>query len=143
MVRKDIPSCVIWPKEDGDRVVRHNTVPILSEGGGEEEQQRQKVVSDTGHKAMIGELLGHLGFVNGAMVDTPGISHEEMALAWSTEVVTEDDRAAILVLYHVDIISILARQSQTKTLLTRVRSIVTYVGSILKTVGLQLQTRRP
>jgi hypothetical protein len=85
---------------------------------------------------LVDRLMGHLGFAHGAMVDTAGISLEQMTLAWSVAVLTPKDKVAVLVSHQIDLSDVLQDRSKLKILRK-------YVKSILKDVGLQLKVRRP
>jgi hypothetical protein len=87
------------------------------------------------HATVLGRLLGHLGFTHGTDTDAPGVSHQDMALAWSKAVVTEEDRAATLLQYQLDLSPFLADRSHTQRMRTR-------VTAILQTMDLQLTTTR-
>ena len=77
----------------------------------EPEQEDQKRLGRAIHKTLIGRLLGQLGFEGGATVNATGVSFETMTLAWSNAVVTEEDRAELLVLYKVDLSGVLANRT--------------------------------
>jgi hypothetical protein len=68
------------------------------------EQKQIGVLGALGSAA--GRLLGHLGFPSGAKVGGPGVSPEAMQAAWEQAVITEEDRAGLLVSHGVDLGSI-------------------------------------
>jgi hypothetical protein len=99
----------------------------------QEEHDNDDNVNDT---ALIDRLVGHLGFECGITLGGPGVSAQEMKLAWSTAIIKQEDVEALFKLYTVHIDS-----ASTKRRLTR--HLQQQIGVILRTIGIQLQLRRP
>jgi hypothetical protein len=74
--------------------------------------------------AAMGRLLGHLGYAEGAAVGGPGVSEDDMRLAWTQAQVCADDQAAILDAYGVDISVALRQRMQMRAVRRQVNAIL-------------------
>lgn len=105
------------------------------EDADEKDQEEHAPSEHTTHNKLIDRLLGHIGFTDGTALGKPGVSRATMTVVWSTADVSEQDRAAVLVRYGVDLGSVITNRKDMKNLLLQ-------FGIVLQIAGLQIQAGR-